>query len=443
MKKLILVMLCSLLSAITIQAQRSVINQQTDKALLKNWQGLKYGMFVHWMVCHSPATGDSWSIGNPTPKSVADSISLQWNPEKFNAVTMVDAAVKAGCKYMVIVSKHHDGFAIWDSKYSGWDLEKLKFKRDILKETGAECKKRGLLFGIYLSIADVDYMGWPKMFADNEISPEPKKGRADFMAYTKGQVKELIDNYNPDILWWDGFWQPPVWTEVEGKELYSYMKSLKKNIICPRLALTKNSKAREMFVSNGADGDYFAIEGKTIDAPPFPWEMAMAITYPDYAYEPKGKLISKHDLIKTFNTTLCGNGNLLMNIGPKPNGELAKEHIDRFYDLADWIKINKAAVYGTQGGPFKQGTWGGSTYKDKILYLHLREKVTTININTLGGYRIIAAADLATGNKLTFENNANEMIIHLPEYKEGTEIPVIALTLNKKIIFTEWLPLVK
>ncbi len=443
MKKRGVIALVILLGAFSLAAQRSVINPKTDKVLLKHWQGLKYGLFVHWMVCHAPATGDSWSIGNPTPKAVADSITLQWNPEKFDAATLVDAAVKAGCKYMVVVSKHHDGFAIWDSKYSDWDLEKVKFKRDILKELGNECRKKGLLFGIYFSIADIHYMGWPRMFADNELSPEPKNGRVDFMTYTKGQVKELIDRYNPDILWWDGFWQPPVWTEVEGNELYRYMKLLKKNIICPRLALTKNSKARDMFVSTGADGDYFAIEGKTIQAAPFPWETASAITYPVYAYEPDAKMISKPDLIKIFNNALCGNGNLLLNIGPKPSGELSNEQLARFYDLADWINVNKQAVYGTNGGPFMQGDWGGSTYKNKNLYLHLREKMTTLKFNALRGYRVLAAMVLATGEKVPFEANGNEVILHLPAFNEETHIPIIALTLNKEVQFKEWLPLMK
>lgn len=424
-------------------AQRSVINRQTDTKLLKQWQDRKLGMFVHWMVCHTPETGDSWSIGNGTPKSVADSITMLWNPEKFNPVAMVDAAVKAGCKYVVVVSKHHDGFAIWDSKYSHFDLERVKFKRDILKETGDECRKRGLLFGIYLSIADIDYMGWTRMYSDREVSPEPKNGRVDFMAYTKGQVKELIEQYNPDILWWDGFWQPPVWTEVEGKELYSYLKSLKSNIICPRLALTANSRSRVPFMSDGADGDYFTIEGKTIEAAPFPWEMATSITYPVYAYEPEAPIISKPALIKNFSNTLCGNGNMLLNIGPMPTGELSDVQLSRFYDLHEWINTNKPAVYRTQGGPFRQGAWGGSTFKNKMLYLHLREKPSTLKFNTLAGYRVLAATELATDNKVKFERKGNEVTIYLPAFKEGTEIPVIALKLDKPFLFTDWLQLVK
>jgi alpha-L-fucosidase len=437
---IIIALCCGLFSTM---AQRSVINPETDKKLLKKWQGLKLGMFVSWMPCHSPGTGDSWSIGNGTPKSVSDSITMRWNPDKFDPVAMVDGAVKAGCKYMVVISKHHDGFAIWDSEYSSFDLEKIKFKRDILKELGDECRKRGLLYGIYFSIADIDYMGWPRMFAAEELSPEPLKGRADFMAYTKNQVKELITRYNPDILWWDGFWQPPVWTETEGKELYRYMKSIKSNILCTRVALTANSSSKELFLSDGADGDIFGSEGKTMEAPPYPAEMITSITYPVYAYEPNAKIMSKQQLYKTFSTTLCGNGNLLLSLGPTRQGELAPEQLARFCELAPWITSNREAVYGTQGGPFRQDTWGGSTYIGKNLFIHLREKTNMLKFNTLKGYKVLSAKDLVTGNEIGFETKGDEVTLHIPDFEDGREIPVIALKLDKKIKFTGWLPLIK
>ena len=100
-----------------MQSQTTVLNPQTDKKLLKQFQDAKLGLFIHWMACHSPGTGDSWAIGNGTPKSVADSITMKWNPQNFNPKEIVNVAVQAGCKYMVVISKHHDGFCIWPSEY--------------------------------------------------------------------------------------------------------------------------------------------------------------------------------------------------------------------------------------------------------------------------------------------------------------------------------------
>lgn len=427
-------------------AQRMNINPLTDLNTLEKWEGMKLGMFVHWMVCHSPETGDSWSIGQGTPKSVADSITLQWNPQKFDAKEMVGAAVKAGCKYMVIVAKHHDGFAIWDSDYSSFDLERVAFKRDILKETSEECKKQGIMFGVYLSIADIDYMGWDRMYSDSEVSPEPKTGRIDFMRYTKGQVKEIIRRYDPEILWWDGYWQPPVWTPVEGKILYDYVKSLNPHIICPRPSLTEHQSKSNTFYafsSDGADGDYFAIEGRTIEAAPYPWEIATAITYPTYAYEENARLLSKEKLITLFNNSLCGNGNMLLNIAPKPDGTFDAKQLNRFYDLTEWIKRNEPAVYGTEGGPLRQGKWGGTTFKGNKIYIHLRDKVRDLKLNSLKGYKIQKIKDLYSGKDIQFETDDSGMtVIHLPEYDKELIIPVIELTVDRVVTFTKWLPLV-
>lgn len=127
------------------QAQSVKMNPKTDNALLTRFQDAKLGLFVHWMACHTPTTGDSWSIGRGTPKTVADSITMSWNPEKFDARRIVDVAVQSGCRYMVVISKHHDGFCIWPSAYSDFDLDRGAFHRDMLKELGDECRRRGLL----------------------------------------------------------------------------------------------------------------------------------------------------------------------------------------------------------------------------------------------------------------------------------------------------------
>ena len=157
----LLLFICGYLTC--VQSQTTVLNPQTDKKLLKQFQDAKLGLFIHWMACHSPGTGDSWAIGNGTPKSVADSITMKWNPQNFNPKEIVNVAVQAGCKYMVVISKHHDGFCIWPSEYSIFDIDRIPFKRDILKELGEECRKQGLLYGIYYSIADIDYCGWNSM----------------------------------------------------------------------------------------------------------------------------------------------------------------------------------------------------------------------------------------------------------------------------------------
>lgn len=423
------------------QAQVTLSNPQTDQKLLKHFQDGKLGLFVHWMACHTPETGDSWSIGGHTPKSVSDSITMKWNPINFNAKEMVDIAVKAGCKYMVVISKHHDGFSIWNSNYSIFDIERIPFKKDILKELGDECRRQGLLYGIYYSIADIDYCGWSAMAQAGQPIQKSKYGEGDFIRFVHNQVEELITNYNPDILWFDGHWLDPLWGPKEGKELYQFVKSHKKSTLSTRLAVTKDDNGHETFLSNGSSGDFFSLEAKTTDAPNFPWEACTSITYPTYAYEPDATMLTKKELTEMFSKTLCGNGNLLVNIGPKPTGEMPEEQVNRLYELSDWIKSNKEAVYDTKGGPFEQGDWGGSTYKQDVVYIHLRKSKDVLKINTLNGYRIKSAVDLATKKRVKIKQNGSEVILYLPHFSNEREIPVIALQLDKEYTFTKWIPL--
>ena len=421
------------------RTQAVLVNPDTDFRQLRRFQDAKLGLFVHWMACHSPATGDSWNIGKTTPKSIADSITLQWNPYKFDAQNIVDVAVRAGCKYMVVISKHHDGFCIWPSKYSAFDTDRISFKRDILRELGDECRRRGLLFGIYYSIADIDYCGWKAMPGVGEEIPIPRLGREDFLHFVHNQTEELITRYRPDLLWFDGFWLDPLWTPEEGKKLYRFIHSLDKHILSTRLSLTRNEKGEEAFLNNGASGDYFSMEAKTTDAPTFPWEACTSITYPVYAYEPNAPMLSADELLTMFNRTLCGGGNLLVNIGPKPDGTMSEEQADQLYELTEWINRNHEAVYGTQGGPFKQTDTWGCTYRENKLYLHIRDKqVHSVSFDLPEGCSVRSAQVLSTGQTVQFTQQARRLTVDFSRESAGP-LPVIALTLKAPLSVNGWI----
>lgn len=420
-------------------AQVVYTNPDTDLRLLHRFQDAKLGLFVHWMACHSPATGDSWSIGKVTPKNVADSITLQWNPYKFDAHAMVDVAVRTGCKYMMVISKHHDGFCIWPSNYSVFDIDRVAFKRDILRELSDECRRRKLLFGIYYSIADIDYCGWKAMPGVGEYLPAPRFGREDFVHFVHNQTKELITRYHPDILWFDGFWLDPFWTPAEGRELYRYIRSLDKHILSTRLSLTKDEKGEETFLNDGASGDYFSMEAKTTDAPDFPWEACTSITYPVYAYEPDAPMLTANTLIGMFNRTLCGGGNMLVNIGPKPDGQMPKEQVERLSELTDWINRNREAVYGTKGGPLKQTDALGCTYRKNRLYLHVRNGQTTnISLVLPEGCKVRSARVLSTGQIAQTIQKDRHLTVLFSREGTGT-LPVIVLTLNAPLSVRGWM----
>lgn len=442
MLKKVGIVFCILFFVITnLFSQTTIVNPRTDKALLKTFQEKKLGLMLSFFAVYTPKTGDAWSIGNGTPERVADSIALKWDPENFNAKKIVSFAMQAGCKYIVAIAKHHDGYGIWNSQFTDFDIKQSKFKKDILAELGKECRRKGLLFGIYYSIADLHYCSnWTSMPTAQKTPPIPKGGKPAFVEFCKNQVKELMNKYNPDILWFDGFWLGDVWNRQDGRNLYSFIKAIKPNILTTRLSSVKDSSGHAFFATDGSSGDFFSYEAKTTDAPYFPWETVTSVSYPVYGFDPKAKMLSKKELITMFDKTICGNGNFLLNIGPKRDGSLPEMLTNRFFEFSDWVKQNKEAVYNTSGGPFKQGTWGGSTYINGKIFLHLRKATNEVSIHSLKGYEIISATDLTTGKHFNVEKTGDDFVIHFSGIDMDTNpVSIIQLMLNKPFVFNHWL----
>lgn len=421
--------------------QTSITNPRTDMELLEDFQTRKLGLFLHFLPVHTPETGDGWAIGRGTSKRVADSIALAWNPKNFDARKIVDFAIKAGSKYIVVVAKHHGGFCIWDSKFTDFDIGSTPVNKDILKRLGEECRKQGLLFGIYYSIVDTHSTGWDLMPAAGQPMPEPKGGKQHLVRYAKDQVRELITRYDPDILWFDGFWIGKYWTQQDGKNLYSFIKTLKPDILTTRVSLTENSRGQDSFYINGASGDFLAVEATTRHKMNVPWEACTSISYPTYGFDPNAELLTKKELIMMFDKVICANGNYLLNIGPKRDGSLPTLQKARFLEMSNWISKVKEAVYNTQGGPFIQNDSIGTTYRGNKIYLHIRKNGSLINIPRLKNYKILSAKSLTSGEELEIDKTAAGYSIENPIKENNEMIDIIALKLNKKFIFGNWISL--
>jgi len=207
------------------------------------WRAAKFGMFIHWGAYSVPAgvykgkkikgIGEWIMNSAPIPVKEYEGFVHRFNPQKFNADEWVRIAKNAGVKYIVITSKHHEGFALWDSKVSDYDImDASPFKRDILKELRAACDKEGIKLCFYHSIMDwhhPDAQGpnYPTYNTQDKSNPNFARYREN---YLKPQLRELVKNYSPAVLWFDGEWIPE-WTEAQGKDLYQFVRSLKPDII--------------------------------------------------------------------------------------------------------------------------------------------------------------------------------------------------------------------
>ncbi len=212
----------------------------------------KFGLFIHWGVYSVPA-GEwqgktdyaEWiSEQAKIPMSQYEKFRDRFNPVKFDAAAWVALAKQAGMKYIVITSKHHDGFAMFDTKLTDWGIMSTPFHRDPIKELAAECKKAGLKFCVYYSIMDWHHPDYPLRRPWNDTA----RGTPDmdrYVKFMKGQLKELVTNYGPlGILWFDGEWEP-AWTQERGRDLYAYVRGLQPDIIINnRVAKNRNRDER-------------------------------------------------------------------------------------------------------------------------------------------------------------------------------------------------------
>ncbi len=354
---------CVLLLATTscVMAEKDVVQVETqvekdltqvDPTSMKNWQDMRFGMFIHWGPVAIKGTEIGWSRGKQVPTEEYDQLYKQFNPAKFDADKWVQIAKDAGMKYMVLTTKHHDGFCLWDTKQTDYNIMNSPFGRDVVKELATACRKQGIAFGTYYSTCDWYHPDFPL------TSPGGRVGRKQhdldrYTDYLKAQVKELLMNYGPLVsLWYD---VPQKFDDQRGKGVIAFTRSLQPDIII-------NNRT-------GAKGDFDTPEQKIGGFNrQRPWETCMTICR-QWAWKPNDTMKSLKECIQTLLYTVGGDGNLLFNVGPMPDGLIEPRQVDRLKDMGAWLEKYGEMVYGTRGGPLKPSKWGASTCKDNKIYL--------------------------------------------------------------------------
>jgi alpha-L-fucosidase len=349
------------------------------------WRDSRFGLFIHWGLYAIPAgewNGNTsygeWIRHNAQiPLSTYDKFVQQFNPVQFNADEWVKLAKDAGMKYIVITSKHHDGFCNFDTKQTDFDIMSTPFHRDILKELSVACKKQGIQLCFYHSIMDwhhPDYLPRRKWETDR---PEAGADYDRFRTYLKNQLKELLTNYGKiGVLWFDGEWEN-TWTHDMGKDLYKYVRSLQPSIIINN----RVDKGREGMKGVTKDGDYagdFGTPEQEIPATGMPgidWESCMTMNN-NWGYNSHdNNWKSSEDLVRKLIDIASKGGNFLLNIGPTAEGVFPEPSIKRLKDIGGWMKINSESIYGTSASPFEKTGWGRCTQKaitgGTRLYLHI------------------------------------------------------------------------
>lgn len=376
---------------------------KTSEERMQWWQDARFGMFIHWNPVSLTGEEISFSRGKETPQEVYDQLYKQFNPVEFDADQIAALAKEAGMKYLVYTTKHHDGFCMWDTKQTDYNIMNSPFKRDVVKELSEACKKTGMAFGAYYSTCDWHHPDFPFEGQSGRI----KKEKSDIEAYTtylKRQVSELILNYGPlTTIWFD---KAQGFNSERGKNVHEFVRQLQPDIII-------NNRAGHLY-----NGDYVTPEqklGEFDDS--FPWETCMTIIEEEFwSWNPEGHVKSLEKCIHGLVRCAGGNGNFLLNIAPKPNGELDETQVNRLKEVGQWMSKFGYTIYGTRGGPIKSNDWGVSTHKGNKIYLHILNwegKKPRITIPDFG--MEITAYKLATGGELKMKKEDDKYVFEFSE----------------------------
>ena len=351
MKKLVFLfitffMICVLTNA---QEEKDFCNepQEEFENRMQWFTDAKYGMFIHFGLYAQLGgvwQGDTvkgyseWiqSSADISPQEYA-MLTHTFNPINFDAEFIVQTAKKAGMKYLVITTKHHEGFCLWDSQYNNFDVANTPFKRDILAELSAACRKHGIRFGTYYSIIDWHHPSQERNIDGNdgwgwwgEIRMKTGK-KQEYVTYMKKQIKELIKNYDTDIMWFDGDWVN-WWDNETGKDLYNYIRELKPSIIINNRVAKRATFKR----------DFGTPEQTHLDKPvEYDWEACYTMNNSwgfkigDNDWKPAQVVYEK---LMDINQK---GGNLLLNIGPDGNGDVPEKSVEILLKVGEMLRYDK------------------------------------------------------------------------------------------------------
>jgi alpha-L-fucosidase len=411
------------------------------------WDDAKFGMFIHWGLYAIPA-GEyngrkvdgigEWIMNSlQIPISEYEQFAPQFNPVEFDADEWVAIAKDAGMKYIIITSKHHDGFCLWDTEYTDWNIiDATPFKRDILQELSDACKREGITLGFYYSVMD-----WYQPNAQAILEPDYNSGRSSgevnpefpdyYENFMKPQLKELLTKYEDiGVLWFDGEWIPDYTTEM-GKDLYNYLRNIKPDLIINN-RVDVGRKGMEGMNEEGDFAGDFGTPEKQIPATGMPglkWEACLTMNdtwgYKHFDHNWKHEDTLIHYLIDIASK----GGNLLLNVGPTAEGIIPDPSVERLQAMGRWLNVNGESIYGVEPSPVDRPVWGRYTAKDNRIYVHVFDwpadgKLVAENIEGVGKAWLLSDKDQSP---LTIRSNGNGIELQLPEVAPDDVASVIVL----------------
>ena len=439
MKRLFIAILSVFALATTSQSQYVV---DTTLLLSKNdmqwWRDAKFGLFIHYGLYAIPGRGE-WVMWNERIDTAEYShLRDKFTCEKFDAKQWVDIAKQAGCKYMVLTARHHDGFCLFDTKFGSYDARHSAAKRDLVAEYVEAAHNAGMRTGIYYSPLDWRYPGFffPDLYRSN--AEEMKK-----QTYT--QVRELLANYGKiDILWYDGgedswlgfgglMWNGSWYTRgfdkpYTGKFSWEPIK-LNRMVreLQPKIVISQRSGWMGDF-----DSQEMAFKGKLKNNPDRPYELCTLLGGDAWGWTPKSatQIMNLDTCIQLLVKVVCQDGNLILNVGPRPDGSIEPAEVQRLKEIGNFLSKYGESFYSTRGGMYDD-SWGGTTMSNNVIYVHVL-KVPAYRVVNLPpvSQKVSSARYLRDNKKVTFDQSNTGVLLTGIADKQNEPDLIIRLTLK-------------
>ncbi len=400
----------SISNVIAQNASKSA-SPEPNNSKIQWWKDAKFGMFIHWGVYSIPGRGEWLMYQEHVPFSEYKKLADQFNPKDYNPREWVAKAKAAGMKYVILTTRHHDGFCLFDSQVSDFTAPKTGAKRDLIKEFADACHDAGMRMGFYYSLQDWHFQG--TLPQGSPVVASLQKKLAD---QAREQIRELLTNYGTvDILWFDGLTAngPDGWNS---KELLEMARKLQPNIII-------NDRS-------GLPGD-FATPENAVTAQARPWESCFCMnrTWGYAKYDLNYKPVV--EILRLMASCASQSGNFLLNVSPDGDGTIPSEQIEILNKIGQWMQHSSKAIYGAGPSPVVAPNLGmTSRVRDKVYLLIQRWPGSTIPFAWCGS-KVKSACLLASGQYARIEQQGDRVWLYdLPQTPIDAYLNVIELTFD-------------
>ena len=411
----------------------------------------KFGMFIHWGPYSLASVEASWPIMQPAtgwPGVISEAeyraLPQRFNPVQFDPQAWVRLAKAAGQRYMIITSKHHDGFCMFDSAYTDYKITKTPYGKDILAQLERACQKGDMPLGFYYSPPDLNHPAFrdTTKLAKFNWGGEPERPEWPlYLDYLELQLTELLTRYGPGrVIWFDGLSRQD---KYNGRRFLRLIHDLQPvTLINNRIGLPADYDTPEQFVPDRIPVVTPGVQGlSSTERPPAagpatalprpgefrPWETCMTINN-FWAYNKNDRdFKSATQLIRTLVEVASKGGNLLLNVGPTPEGTIQPEFQERLLAIGAWLKVNGESIYGTTYGPWQNLAFGKTTAKGNTIYLHVFDWPKGKLVVNGAKAGIVGVRLLATGKSLPFTQEGERLAITVPAGAPDAHVSVLAL----------------